>query len=94
MFGGKIAKTGEPIEGTYRQHAYQDTWQEARPITYDGELTPEVCEAIKAAWLGYYSRLRPVSGYCQLRWSSPDSFDRVDVERRAVIINCAINVCD
>lgn len=40
MFGGKIAKKGERIEGTYKMHAYQDTWQEARPITYDGELTP------------------------------------------------------
>lgn len=94
MFGGKIAKKGETIEGTYRQHPYQDTWQEARPITYDGELTPEVCNAIEDAWRAFYSNLRPASSYGQLRWSSPDSFVCVDVLRRAVIVNCAINLCD
>lgn len=94
MFGGTIAKTGETVEGTYRQHAYQDTWEEARPIKYDGELTPEVCAAIKAAWLNYNNSLKPVSGWGQLRWSSPDSFVRVDVERRAVIVHCSVNLCD
>lgn len=94
MFGGTISKTGETVPGTYRQHAYQDTWEEARPIKYDGELTPEVCAAIKAAWQGFYSNLKPESSWGKLRWSSPDSFVRVDVERRAVIVHCSVNLCD
>lgn len=94
MFGGTIAKTGETVPGTYRQHAYQDTWEEARPIKYDGELTPEVCAAIKAAWENYNRGIPTESGWGKLRWSSPDSFVRVDVEQRAVIVFCSQNLCD
>lgn len=92
-FGGTISKRGERIEGTDRMEAYQDVWEEARPINYDGELTPEVCRAIEKAWKAYNDSLP--NGYTvALRWPSPDRFVRVDVERRAVIVSCAINLCD
>lgn len=93
-FGGTIAKRGTVIPGTSAMHAYQDVWCEYRPITYDGELTPEVCEAIEKAWKDYYTPKKPASGYGCLRWSSPDEFVRVDVERRAVVVYCTINFCD
>lgn len=94
MFGGKIAKKGVRIEGTYKMHAYQNVWQEARPITYAGELTPAVCAGIKAAWNAYNGKLPTATGFGALRWSSPDVFSHVDVERRAVIVNCTENLCD
>lgn len=92
-FGGTIAKRGERIEGTFRMESYQDVWEEARPIKYDGELTPKVCRAIKKAWNDYNDSL-PNGHTIALRWPSPDRFVRVDVERRAVIVSCAINLCD
>lgn len=94
MFGGKIAKSGETIPGTYKQWDWSDTWQEARPITYAGELTPEVCAAIEKAWKAYYANVPAESSWGKLRWSSPDSFVRVDVEKRCVIVSCSVNLCD
>lgn len=93
-FGGSIAKRGETIEGSFKSHAYQDVWEEARPIKYDGELTPEVCKAIEAAWNQYNDSLPVSTSYGCLRWPSPDSFIKVDTERRMVIVSCAINLCD
>lgn len=94
MFGGTFKKEGTMIEGTYRQHAWQDTWESAHPITYDGELTPEVCAAIKAAFTKYVNSLQPVSSWGRLRWPSLPTFVRVDVEKRCVITHEASNLCD
>ncbi len=93
-FGGSIAKRGETVEGTYRQNAYSDSWMEARAISYDGDLTPEVCKAIQAAWEAHYNKIPRESSWGALRWSSPDSFVSIDVERRAVIVSCSVNLCD
>lgn len=94
MYGGIISKESTKVPGTYRQHSYHDSWEESYPITYDGELTPEVCEAIKTAWQNWQNSIPRESSWGQLRWRSPSSFIRVDVETRAVIAFGSCNLCD
>lgn len=92
-FGGGIARKGTVVEGTYKQCAYHDQWDEAHAIRYDGELTPEVCEAIKSAW--NKSRINaPESSWGKLRWSNGSSAIRVDVENRLLITSHSVSLCD
>ena len=86
MFGGFISKRGKMVEGSLRQHAWQDTYEMAYPIRYDGEFTPTVIAAIKVAWEKYERSLPQVSSYGALRWPGPSNFVRVDVENKQVII--------
>lgn len=94
MFNGSFAKQGVMVPGTLRQHAWSDTWQDAHPIKYDGELTPEVCKAIKDAWNAYTDTIPRTSGYGKLRWSNPNTFSHVDIENRQVITNGSCQLCD
>lgn len=94
MFGGKISKTPTIIEGTYRQYGYHDAWEESYAIEYDGELTPEVCEAIRIAWQAWQNSIPIENGWGNLRWRSPSSFIRVDIPTRKVISHGSVNLCD
>lgn len=92
-FRGGIARKGECIEGTYRQNAYDDSWEESHAIRYDGELTPEVCEAITKAWNNHPSN-QPESSWGALRWSGGNYVERIDVEKRVLITSHCVRLCD
>jgi hypothetical protein len=95
MFGGKIlVKTRKTVEGSYRQESYSDSWQDSIDIAYDGELTHEVCEAIKNAFYKSKARQKPESGYGQLRWSAGDYVSHIDVAKKQLILSCSVNICD
>lgn len=96
MFGGKIkTATRREVKGTYKQHAYQDTWHDEMDIEYDGELTSDVCNAICEAYKArVLSKQKHQSGYGQLRWSSPDKLVGVDCEKRTLVLSCSVNLCD
>lgn len=94
MFGGKIKrKEGKTVEGSYRQNAWDDTCEIAYPIEYNGELTPEVCQAIMKAWNAtIYAK--PTSSWGALRWSAGNYANRVDVEKRMLITTSVTRLCD
>ena len=95
MFGGKLlVGTRKQIEGTYRMHSYQDTWEDSVDIQYDGELTPAVCLAICEAWKNAGKLGTNQSGYGALRWSNADTILGVDVGRRQLRLGCSVNLCD
>ena len=93
MFGGKIAKKGKMIEGTHHQNAWDDTWLTAHPISYDGELTEEVCKAIKKAFYRYHAK-QSYSSWGKLRWMNPPSIKEVDVDNRQLIVHNSQGLCD
>ena len=94
-FGGKLLiKTRRPVEGTFHQHAWHDSWQDSIDIDYAGELTPAVQEAITKAFYASEFCTKAQSSWGALRWASPDRVDHIDVEKRQLIINCVVNLCD
>lgn len=96
MTNGRIIKSSKSIvEGTHRQHAYSDTWDESYDIEYDGELTPEVCNRIVAAFIASPEHIGQSSGsYGQLRWDIADSSIRVNVETSELIVTRGSGMCD
>ena len=93
--GGKLlTATRKQVEGTYKQHAWSDDWQESIDIAYDGELTPSVQEAITKAFYASKHATKIEGSWGKLRWSSPDRVSHVDVEKKQLIINCSQNLCD
>ena len=93
MFGGKISKTGKFIEGSHRQHAYSDTSDYEHVISYDGEITTEVEKAIRAAWWAAKCN-HGQNGYGQLRWFSGRNIVSIDRERKIIIAQESISLCD
>jgi hypothetical protein len=94
-FGGKIlVNTRKTVEGSYRQNSYSDSWNVSIDIAYDGELTHDICEAIKNAFYKSKARQKPQSGYGQLRWSAGDSVSHVDVDKKQLILFCSVNLAD
>lgn len=95
MFGGKLlVKTRKTVEGSYRQYAYQDTWDDSIDIAYDGELTDEVCKAIEVAFYNSKNCQKRQSLYGALRAAQDDSVKGVDREKRQLIISCGCSLCD
>ncbi len=94
MLGGSISKKGKLIEGTYQQHAWHDSWESEFAITFDGELTPEVCAAIRTAWQNHQFSIPSESSWGKLRWMSRPSFVRIDPLRRSLIASESQNLCD
>ena len=94
MFNGKILTgTRKTIPGTYKQHAYQDVWQESMDIQYDGELTEEIRAAICTAFRRSKHYTGGGSSFGALRWNSADSV-HVDADKRQLIINKSVNLTD
>ena len=96
MFGGKIVRNSRKVvPGTYRQHAYQDTWQDSMDIEFAGDLNdPAVQEAIKQAFYKSQSCQQAESSYGRLRWNSGDSVNRIDVAQKQLVIDCGCSLCD
>ena len=94
MFGGRIEKKGKEVPGTYRQGAWEDTWEEEHQIKGDVDLTnPAVIRAIQQAWDTHPSN-QSGSLYGALRAPMHNSFVRVDVERRVLITRNGCRLCD
>lgn len=94
MFGGRIDKKGKVVENTFRQGAWEDTWEEEHQIKGDVDLTdPRVIEAIQWAWNNDPSN-QSGSLYGALRAPSANRFLRVDAERRVMITAAGCRLCD
>ena len=94
-FGGKIkVKTRKRVEGSLRMESYQDVWKDSIDIEYNGELTAEVCNAIKVAFEKSKFLGKPSSSYGALRWSNGDRVVGVDTVKRQLIIESAVGICD
>ena len=95
-FNGKIIKAScKTLEGTYRQHAYADTWVDTYDVEYDGELTDEVCTAVVEAFKG--SKLHVAhsgSSYGALRYPLADSDIHVNWETRKLHFTRGQGLCD
>ena len=95
MFGGKIlSKTRKQVEKSLRMESYRDVWKDSVDIQYDGELTPTVCKAICDAWKKAGRLGENQSGYGALRWANADTIIGVDIEKRQLILECSVNLCD
>jgi len=95
MFNGKIMlKNMKAIEGSYRQLDWSDESQSIIPIEYDGELTPEVCNAAVQALQKHINAQPQESSYGKLRWSTPDVINGVDVEQRGIIVTHVTRITD
>jgi hypothetical protein len=93
--GGKLlTKTRKQIEGSYKQHAWSDDWQESIDIQFVGEITPAVSEAIIAAFYASKHAGKSESLFGRLRASNADRVSHVDVTSRQLIINCSVSICD
>jgi hypothetical protein len=94
MYNGRITRKGTLIEGSYRQNAYDDVWQEAHAIHGDVDLTdPKVVEAIQKAWNNHPSN-QPTSLYGNLRAAGGNYFNRIDPEARVLITTNSCRLCD
>lgn len=91
--GGAIVRKGNVVEGSMRQNAWDDTWEESHEIRFGGELTPAICAVIMAAWNRHPSN-KPESGFGRLRWSAGSSAVRVDTDKRVLITSHAVRLCD
>lgn len=92
-----LLKTRKMVEGSYKQHAWTDDWEDQIEIRYDGELTPEVCDRIVAAYtLDQARRLAARRGSYQasLRTPQPDKVIGVDVPTRTLRIACSCMLAD
>ena len=95
MFGGKIkTKSRTMVPGSHRMESYQDTWLDGVDIEYDGEITPEVEQAIIKAYRSAGKLGENQSGYGALRWANADTIVGVDKDRRQLILACSVNLCD
>lgn len=95
MFGGKLViSSRKEVPNSLRMESYQDVWQESIDIEYDGELSPDVCQSIAKAFESSKFCAKEQSGYGCLRWGDRDRVVGVDVEKRQLIIRCAVNLCD
>ena len=95
MFGGKIlSKTRQQVPNSLKMQSYRDVWNDSVDISYDGELTPEVCRAICESWKKAGRLGENQSGYGALRWSNADTIVGVDVEKRQLILECSVSLCD
>jgi len=95
MFGGKLlVKTRKMVEGSHRMESYQDTWLDGIDIDYDGEITPEVEQAIIEAYRSAGKLGENQSGYGVLRWANADTIVGVDKTKRQLILACSVNLCD
>ena len=96
MFGGKIIRNSrKSVEGSYRQHAYQDTWQDSMDIQFDGDLSdPKVQAAITQAFYNSQSCQQSESSWGRLRWNSGDSVSHIDVAKKQLILNCGCSIAD
>jgi hypothetical protein len=96
MYNGKIIKSScKTVEGTHRQHAYSDSWDDSYDIEFDGELTLDVCEAIIRAFKG--SRLyatQSQSSWGALRWGHADGDVRINIPNRQVIVSRSMGIAD
>lgn len=90
-FGGTIVKQGKHVKTM--QYDCSDVSYYEHEIKYDGELTPEVCQAIKKAW-DSQPLSKPESSWGMLRWSAGHYADKVDVERRVLITHSITRLCD
>lgn len=95
MLNGRIIKSSKKaVEGTHKMHAYSDTWNESYDIEYDGELTPDVCNTIVAAFNASPEHCTGSSSYGKLRWDHPDGAILVDVNARQLIVERSTGMCD
>lgn len=92
-----LLKTRKTVEGSYKQHAWTDEWVDQIDIRYDGELTPEVCQRIVAAYCTEMLRRatgRRGSYQAALRTPQTDQVIGVDVPTRTLRIACACMLAD
>lgn len=95
MFGGKLlVGTRQMVPNSLKMAAYQDIWRDSVDIKYDGELTTDVCKAICEAWKSAGKLGSNQSGYGALRWANADNIVGVDIEKRQLILECSVNLCD
>jgi hypothetical protein len=95
MLNGKLlTKTRKMVPGSHRMESYQDTWQDSIDIDYAGELTPDVCRAIKVAFSQSKFCNKGGSSYGALLWSNVDEGDVVDVQNLQLLSNCSMGICD
>ena len=94
-FGGKLlTATRTQVEGSYRQHAWTDDWQDSIDIAYAGDITPAVSEAIIAAFYASKHCTKGQSLQSRLRASNSDRVSHVDTTAKKLIINCSVSLCD
>jgi hypothetical protein len=96
MSGKLLLKTRKMVEGTHKQHAWHDSWEDSIDIEFEGELTPEVCSRIKTAYSNRLSEQRRNRGPFQaaLRTPQPDRIKGVDVATRKLILECSVMLSD
>ena len=92
MLGGRVVR-GSVKYLKSQQLAWHDDTTCEYDIEYDGELTPEVCQAITKAF-NADKRNQPTSSWGQLRWSGGETVQSIDVERRKVITSRIVCLCD